>query len=140
MTFEEHVQRVTVQAGRAGYGLRRKNRLSYEWALFGSSGHEAVVTGTLDELEHWLADQHTNTRTDSGSGATVLRLLSTERPYTGSDEFKESRTEFRWAVTAWENAGEPQSGPVFERLGVARERYISAMRPERGNEEDRSLS
>ncbi|MFI6043836.1 hypothetical protein ACIA8C_19565 [Nocardia sp. NPDC051321] len=128
MTFEDHVQRITAKAGRAGYGLRRKNRLSHEWALFGASGHDAVVSGSLDELETWLAGQRMNISTDRRSGATVLRLAPTERPYAGSDEDKEAGTEFRCAVTAWEEAGEPQSGPILERLGAARERFLSAQR------------
>lgn len=66
-TFEEQRQHVTVQAARAGYGLKRNNRPPYGWELFTILGHEPVVSGSLDELEDWLADQQEKSGAESGS-------------------------------------------------------------------------
>ncbi|MEU7217960.1 hypothetical protein [Nocardia iowensis] len=97
-----------------------------------------VASGSLDDLENWLTDRSTNTSTnaDDNRADTVVELRPVSPEHVGSDEYKETRAEFRCAATVWEEAGEPQSGPEFDRLTVARERFISAQRPEPANGKD----
>lgn len=57
-TFEELRQRVTVQAARAGYGLKRNNRPPYGWSLISQGSKEPVKSGGLDHLENWLTEQN----------------------------------------------------------------------------------
>ncbi len=46
--------------------------------------------------------------------------------------------QFRNAVEAWNAAGEPQHGPLFDQLDTARERFIRAQCPDATTEEHRS--
>ncbi|WP_147134849.1 hypothetical protein [Nocardia ninae] len=140
--FEVLRRRVTIEAARAGYGIRRRNTPPYGWELFSANEHESVVSGAaLVHLERWLADRRANTSngTSNGNGGDgdtpVLRLASTDRPWAGSEEYEQARAEFRGAATVWEEAGEPQSGPILEQLAAARERYLCATRPEAVNSE-----
>ncbi|MFB8281870.1 hypothetical protein [Nocardia colli] len=65
IAFEELRQRVTAQATRAGYGLKRRNVPPYGWILFTASTHEDAASGTLEELEIWLTDQQADTAAGS---------------------------------------------------------------------------
>ncbi|MFI6169037.1 hypothetical protein ACIBCN_19825 [Nocardia sp. NPDC051052] len=66
-TFEELRQRVLLQAGRAGYGIRRQHRAPYARELFTVSERGPVTTGTLPQLENYLAELHANTISDRQS-------------------------------------------------------------------------
>ncbi|CAM4096994.1 hypothetical protein NONI108955_08780 [Nocardia ninae] len=66
-TFEDLRRRVTVQAARAGYELKRNNRPPYGWSLISAGSHEPVKSGSLDHLENWLAEQWATACSDSGS-------------------------------------------------------------------------
>ncbi|WP_159080110.1 hypothetical protein [Nocardia suismassiliense] len=45
-------------------------------------------------------------------------------------EYEDAQCEFRRAVAAWNEAGEPQSGPLMDQLNAARERLVQAQPPE----------
>ncbi|WP_194832610.1 hypothetical protein [Nocardia sp. XZ_19_369] len=45
-------------------------------------------------------------------------------------EYRKALSEWHRAKDAWTIAGEPQSGPLLERLNAARERFIDAQRPD----------
>ncbi len=45
-------------------------------------------------------------------------------------EYQAALAEYRRAVAAFNATGEPQSGPVVDRLDAARDRFIRAQTPE----------
>ncbi|WP_433576610.1 hypothetical protein [Nocardia brasiliensis] len=61
-TFEQLRQRVLLQAGNAGYGLVRQNRAPYGWDLVTVGGRKPVKSGSLIELDNWLAAQTASDR------------------------------------------------------------------------------
>lgn len=46
------------------------------------------------------------------------------------DSYRLALNEWRAALTAWNNAGEPTAGPVFERMWAGRKAFIAAGRAE----------
>ncbi|MFI6997039.1 hypothetical protein [Nocardia sp. NPDC050175] len=66
ITFEELHQQVTVQAERSGYAVRRRNRAPYGFELINEHG-DIPASGTLAELDSYLADQWEKTGSDRQS-------------------------------------------------------------------------
>ncbi len=57
------------------------------------------------------------------------------------NEYKAALAEWHRAIDAFNLMGEPQAGPILDRLNAARERFIRAQTPEPpADNEDRSAS
>ncbi len=65
--FERQRQRVLLQAGRFGYALGREHYEPYGWELFTPRRKRVLASGSLDDLENWLAEQWATECSDSGS-------------------------------------------------------------------------
>ncbi|WP_405160651.1 hypothetical protein OG203_30245 [Nocardia sp. NBC_01499] len=63
-TFEDFRQQVTANAERVGLALRRRNRAPYGFELINEHG-DVPTSGTLEELDGYLADQWVKTGADS---------------------------------------------------------------------------
>ncbi|MEV6555632.1 hypothetical protein AB0M22_07945 [Nocardia sp. NPDC051756] len=62
-TFEEFRQRVTANAERLGLTLRRRNRAPYGFELITEHG-DIPASGTLEELDNYVAEQRDNAVSD----------------------------------------------------------------------------
>ncbi|MET8871190.1 hypothetical protein [Nocardia sp. NPDC004604] len=97
--------------------------------------HEAIVP--VGERCPWIGVRVLDDRADfapSGIGivtgiepSPTLGTMDSQ-PLAPNSEYRTALREWRHALDAWNNAGEPSAGPEYDRMDTARERFTEAGR------------